>query len=725
MEIEEKRKRKRERGMMIGLAVTFILLTAVEFKLTQLSAKLPFVNSIFFFGLINFNIIILVALLWLIFKNIGKLFFERRSEVLGSRLKTKLITAFIGFSTIPTITLFIISSLYIHQSFDKWFSIKIQNTLQSSLEISSHAYKSAELNSIHFSKRIAREIQETKNLSNPDLKKIILRSKEHYRLGSVAVYLSALSPPLTTSDQFVPVSYDRLRQGLQGQPSVFVQNIGAGDLVRSLMPIVHSPTSRVLALVVVDTLIPMNLTLRTGEITRVIEDYRDTNPLQYPIKTTYFVILVLITLMIVFSEIWIGLYLAREMTTPIERLVRATREVGQGRLDVQLEATGNDEIAVLVKNFNRMTVELNQQQNEIKQRTQQLEAILSNIATGVLLVSREGVLLRSNSAANDLLGQDLKNYIGVSIKTIFQNPEYEVVQRTLIAALKDLPKIEGNEASFSLRVKDQVKNLTIVATPVKDQDHQTLGAVAVIDDLTFIVKGQREMAWREVAKRMAHEIKNPLTPIKLSAQRLQRRLKDLTGKNGQLIQECTEIIVKHTDELKDLVNEFSNFARFPEVSPLPNQMNDLVQETVQLYITAHPELHFFLRLEPKLPIFEFDRDQIKRALINLIDNSVSALKTRDQKKSPPRIEIDTHFNPSLDKVAVVITDNGPGMDEATLDRAFEPYFSTKQEGTGLGLAIVKRIVSDHGGYVRLESALDRGTKFTLEFPTQGKRLRLV
>jgi two-component system nitrogen regulation sensor histidine kinase NtrY len=243
------------------------------------------------------------------------------------------------------------------------------------------------------------------------------------------------------------------------------------------------------------------------------------------------------------------------------------------------------------------------------------------------------------------------------------------------------------------------------------------GAVAVLDDLTYLVKGQREMAWREVAKRIAHEIKNPLTPIKLSAQRIQRRLKELPGRDGQLVQECTAVIIQHVDELKEMVNEFSNFARLPEVSPMPQQLNDLLRETMQLYLTAHPEIHFITTLEPKLPILNLDRDQMKRVFLNLMDNAIAAIKLKTR-SGPGKIEVETHYNEKLDVAAIIIRDNGPGMNESIQTRAFEPYFSTKTEGTGLGLAIVKRIINDHGGYIRLTSTEGVGTTFTIELPTK-------
>ncbi len=732
LEQREQRKRRRERVIILGLAAIFILLTAVEFRLSSISASLPFVNSIFFFGLINFNIVILVGLLWLIFKNVGKIFFERRSQILGSRLKTKLVTAFIGFSIIPTLTLFFISALYINTSFDKWFSLKIQNTLQSSLEITQLYYKNAENISSHFADLIAKQIHSHVITHRKHLDKPFLANLEQmratYNLNAVEIYPDTLADParvmdpesrINNPDAYVRMSLDRLRQAFQGNKLAFIQNIGHADLVRATTPLIDYTSGQVRAIVVVDILIPVNLTSRAGQITHTAEDYKDTNPLKYPIKTTYFMILILITLLIIFAEIWLGLYLARELTIPVERLVKAAQDVGRGRLDIKIEKTGNDEIATLVESFNKMTADLKNNQATIRQRTQQLEAILSNIATGVVLVDKQGTVLALNDSAKDLLELSAGDYLNQPMHNVFSHESHETLLKALQAGLNDAPRIE-REVGWAGKVKGEIRNLSAISSPLKEKG-AIWGTVAVLDDLTYLVKGQREMAWREVAKRIAHEIKNPLTPIKLSAQRLQRRLKDLQGKDGQLVQECTQVIIQHTDELKEMVNEFSNFARLPEVTPVPQQLNDLILETMQLYLSAHPEIHFVTKLEPRLPILHLDRDQMKRVFLNLIDNAIAAIKAGG-KSGPGRVEVETHYNEKLEMAALTIRDNGPGMSETVQERAFEPYFSTKQEGTGLGLAIVKRIINDHGGYIRLSSIQNEGTTFMIELPTKTVKL---
>jgi two-component system nitrogen regulation sensor histidine kinase NtrY len=296
-------------------------------------------------------------------------------------------------------------------------------------------------------------------------------------------------------------------------------------------------------------------------------------------------------------------------------------------------------------------------------------------------------------------------------------PLLEMIDRALVdVGVRDSRLVTAPEvAQVSFRFGENVKMLAVMTTPLRENDNNW-GVVMVIDDMTHLVKSQREMAWREVARRIAHEIKNPLTPIKLSAQRLQRRMGEYRGRDAELLQECTDTIIKHADELKEMVNEFSNFARLPEVSPTPNDLHAALLEVVKLFSQAHARIQFKVEQDSKVPIFEFDRDQIKRVLINLLDNGVAALNAQAENRSK-MIVLETHYNEQLQMAVIEVSDNGPGMSEEVMDRVFEPYFSTKREGTGLGLAIAKRIVNDHDGFIRVHSTPGEGTRFLIELPT--------
>jgi two-component system, NtrC family, nitrogen regulation sensor histidine kinase NtrY len=746
LEVHEKKKKRRERWLILLLLVLFFGLTYAEFKLTKVSDTLPLVNSIFFFGLLNINVILLLALLWLIFRNVGKIFLERKSRLLGARLKTKLVLSFLGFSIIPTLVLFVVSSLYINSSFDKWFSIKIQNTLQASLEITHNYYKNADENTLHFAEHLANQLGERLPKKAPALMtalppapptwlpQYLSQQRELLALNSIEFYSSPFAerilvshgPAVDRPDYYPRLSLDLLTEAFQGRQNCFIQHIGSGDLIRCIVPVRDLQNIQVGALTV-NSYIPISIVSKVGEITSVFNDYKDTNPLKYPIKTAYFVILVMITLLILFVAIWIGLFMARQLTVPLERLVLGAQAVGSGNLDVAIEKSGEDEIAVLVESFNRMIEDLKENRKnlthakeDLEKRQAQLEAILANIGTGVLVVDKSGTIAALNRAASQLLQLNSSEATGKKYSDVFTEKDAALLEviRKSFHTRKDQNELYPEVTQWHFRNEENVKSLAAIATPLKEGS-ETWGVVVVIDDMTHLIKAQREVAWREVARRIAHEIKNPLTPIKLSAQRLQRRLNDLKGRDGVLLKECTDTIINHADELKEMVNEFSNFARLPQISPSINDLNIVIQEVVGLFSQAHPQIRIDFKTDQNLKEFEFDRDQIKRVLINLFDNAIGALKGIGFGKEQ-KIVIEIHFNEKLELVVIIVRDSGPGMKEEVLTRVFEPYFSTKEEGTGLGLAIVKRIINDHDGFIRVQSSLEKGTEFTIELPTRPR-----
>lgn len=751
LDIKERRKRRREVIAIVLLALLFVALTIAEFRLTKVSSTLPFVNSIFFFGLLNINIVLLIGMVWLVARNIGKLFIERRRRVLGARLKTKLVIAFLAFSIIPTLVLFVISAMYINSSFDKWFSLKIQNTLQASLEITRTYYRNTDQTAMHFAEHLAKGIGKRLGTSAEEasftgigrtrwIENFLESQTELLALDAVEFYSDPLEERFiqqredhknrthASIETFPRLPLDLLEKAFGGEHVSAIQHIGSGDLIRCLVPVRAGGVTAnpVMGVLVVNAYIPVSLVNKVDEIASVFDDYKDTNPLKYPMKTTYLVILIMITLVLIIVAIWVGLYMARELTVPVERLVHGAQAVGSGNLDVKIHSTGHDEIAVLVESFNKMTHDLRESRTrlieagtDLEKRRLQLEAVLGNISTGVISVDSGGFITTMNPAASKLLHKEPLEALSKHYEAVLSGDSEtlkEVIKRAFMeAGSSSTPEI----TQWNFRTGDSLKVLAAVATPLRESENNW-GVVVVIDDMTHLIKGQREMAWREVARRIAHEIKNPLTPIKLSAQRLQRRLGDFVGKEGELLQECTDTIIKHTDELKEMVNEFSNFARFPEVTPAPNDLNVALNEVVKLFEQGHADIQFQLKAEQKLPVFDFDRDQIKRVLINLFDNAVAALKSDSRPGASPKITATTRLNEQLQMAVIEVQDNGPGMTEEVMERVFEPYFSTKSGGTGLGLAIAKRIVNDHDGFIRVHSAVGQGTRFLIELPLAAR-----
>lgn len=735
LEKTERRKRRREQFTIAIVFLAIILFTNAALSLSKASSTLPFVNSIFFFGIINLNLVLLAVLVFLIARNLSKVFFERRRNLLGSQLKTKLVVAFLGLSIIPTITLFLISSLYINTSFDKWFSIKVSNTLQASLEITNAYYKDHQRTAQHFGEKIREDFLRTMIFDSPRTDKRFVQDlefqREKYSLAAVEIYWHPLDPRLLvtkeglTADMFPRLPIDSVAAALKGENVSLVQHVGTGDVLRSIIPLHRSVGSdSIIGAIAVSYYVPVSLVTKATEISTTFADYKKVNPIKYPIKSIYFSFLVLITLVIIFGAIWAGLYLARELTVPLQRLEKGVNEVGKGNFDVEVVSPGNDEIARVLSAFNKMTSDIRESRNrlqstnlELEEKRRYVEAVLSNVSAGICSVDANFEITTINKSAAALLKLLPKQVQGRNIRDVFVGELAD-----LGTAFREIVETKGRETIFKYLnlVSERGEPISVLVnlTPLYDDQGEFQAMVLVFDDITHLIKAQREAAWREVARRIAHEIKNPLTPIKLSAQRLQKKFAGLFSKKEEedFLQECTETIIRQVDELKEMVNEFSQYARLPAANPQPNNINSAVAEVVVLYQQAHRNIEFRLNTDEEIPVFSFDREQIKRVLINLLENAVAAL---DATKPNGIITVTSRFRRAMGVVVIEVADNGPGISNQILPLLFEPYFSTKKEGTGLGLAIAKRIISDHDGYIRASSqsgVKDGGACFTIELP---------
>ncbi len=733
----ERRKRRRERITIVLVLLAIFFLSSLALRLAKLSSTLPFVNSIFFFGIINLNLILLAALVFLIFRNLSKLFIDRRRGLLGSKLKSKLVLSFLTLSIVPTVVLFLISSLYINSTFDKWFSVKVGNTLQASLEITDAYYKNMQSSAQHFAERVQAEVADRMNLRDRYARVRIPREltllRAKYALDSVEIYWHPLDPrtlvvkPELNPELFPRLPIETVQGAIDGHSSALVQHVGTGDVLRSVIPLRERGGRKVVGALAVSYHLPVSLVNKVDEISSTYADFRDVNPLKYPVKTIYFAILILITLLVIFAAIWVGFYLARQMTMPLERLAHAVVEVGSGNLDVEIRNPGDDEIATVSMAFNQMTADLKENRDrltsaystlastndELNEKRRYLEAILSNVSAGVCSVAADSTITTINKSAANLLGVNSEAVLGMDLENVLVG-EYD----ELLVSITQVLDAGGKETIFKYLniagLEGRPLSLLVTITPLYDSDNKYLGLVLVLDDISHLIKAQREVAWREVARRIAHEIKNPLTPIKLSAQRLQKRYLGRLDEN-EIFKECTDTIINQVDELKQMVNEFSQFARFPAANPLPNELNSALAESVGLFRQAHRNVVFEFLPDSNVPIFSFDRDQIKRAVLNLLDNAVAAMRDQDS----GIVRVTTDYNSDSGLVTLTVSDSGPGIPEEVLPMLFEPYFSTKKEGTGLGLAIAKRIINDHDGYIRVSSNRKDGkfsTCFTIELP---------
>ncbi len=721
---QESRKRKREIVAVLLLALLFFTLTWVQVKLLAISQQLPFEHSIFFFGLVNFNIIILLLLFFLIFRNVVKVFVERQGKVIGSSLKAKLIAAFALFAFIPTVLMFLVSVFYINSSFDKWFSLRMASVLKSSLEVNQEYIFSARKKNYNFANQIARAVEPTVNNAQETIK-VIDKAREQFMLDAVEFYPSLFGSRIVSlsKDESVPeippVSIEFLKKGMGNNEASMIHGFGEGNLIRVIVPVSHAGGK---GAIVVSAFIPISLVSKMEDISAAHEEFRNLNPLQYPLKSIYLIILILMTLMILMCATWFGFYLARELSIPLETLGLATRRVSQGDYRPVRLSSGSAEITQLISNFNQMTSNLDRSKKEVLEAnsnlTQTLErldehsryiqVVLGNVATGVISVDQKGMITTFNRHAGQLLGIDPEQYVGRNVKEVVDSSYHKM----FIELLQNMRQESAISLQKEIRidVDGRLIPLQLNLSVLQDEKGRNVGKILVFDDLTMLINAQRAAAWTEVARRIAHEIKNPLTPIKLSAQRLEKKFGAQI--NDPVFSSCINMIIDQTDDLKKLVNEFSNFARLPQSRPVLTNLNRVMSDVVELYRIAHRDVQVRFDQDEQLPDFKFDPDQIKRVLMNLLDNAVAAVHDQPE----PRVAVRTQYDSLLKLVRVSVLDNGVGIPDTDRDRVFEPYFSTKESGTGLGLSIVRRIVEDHNGFIRALGNEPKGTKLIIELP---------
>lgn len=720
---DEIKKRRREVLAIFILAALFFGLTWFEIRLFQISHQLPFVHSIFFFGLVNFNIILLLLLLFLIFRNVVKVFVERRGKIFGSSLKAKLIAAFVAFSVIPTSIIFVTSVYYINASFDKWFSAKMGGVLKSSLEVTNAYYFNAKKRNYHFAHQIAGELEK---IERAQTKRRIATLQKNYALDAVEYYpnLFGQREIAISDDETIPMipkaSLEFLQKGIKSQvDGSTIHQFGEGNLVRVIVP-VEGGSNR--GAVIVSSFVPLSLTSKMNDISSAYEEFRDVNPLEYPLKSMYLIILFLMTLVVLLAATWFGFHLAKQLSIPLVQLGRATRRIAGGDYTPVEVRTGSEEIASLVDSFNQMTSNLSKSEQEVRAANQSLrttlseldehtayiEVVLGSVSAGVISVDKAGKITTFNTRAGELLKLDAVQYIGRSVRELL-TLEYFRLFADLLKTMQE-QRTETIQKEMSVTVNGEDIPLLMTLSILKNDRDDEIGKVLVFDDLSPIQSAQRAAAWSEVARRIAHEIKNPLTPIKLSAERLQRKFGEQI--TDPAFKECTSMIVRQTDDLKNLVNEFTQFARLPQARPIPVNLNQLIEETLPLFTSAHSGVKFEFSPESELPVFKLDPDQIRRVLVNLIDNAVAAVSSEPVKK----ILIETKFDAELRILRLTVADSGCGIPAPQRSRVFEPYFSTKEGGTGLGLPIVKRIVEDHNGFIRALGNEPHGTRMIIELP---------
>jgi two-component system nitrogen regulation sensor histidine kinase NtrY len=722
---------RRKRNLLLIGGGLLLIVAATVFEVGTRTSQLPFASNLIVFALFNLNLVVLLLLLVLLFRNLIKLFFERRNRVIGSRFKTKLVLTYLTLALAPGILIFIIASNFITTSIDGWFKPQVERPLDQAMEVAQTYYQTQEATALRHARYTARIVRQDGLLDEvrrEALAGFLAEQQERLAVSLLAVLgpegqeVAHVKSPGLGSWTAHEVNRAHLGQALEGQEITTTHELQQGDMVQALAP-VRDAEDRIAGVMVVGIHVPQRLESRLRDISQAFQEYKQLKLLKTPIKGIYILLFLLMTLIIVFSATWFGLYLARGITDPIQLLAEGTREVAAGNLGYKVEVRADDEIGILVDSFNRMTGDLGVSQAklqetyrdlqakhaEVEHRRRYTEAVLDTVGTGVVSTNEAGLVTTVNGAAERMLGLAASDVQGVPAAQVFRPPAFS----DIAALIQRVGRLHEGvlDREVHLRRDGQAVTLLASATELRGPDGRYMGMVLAFEDLTELLKAQRLAAWREVAQRIAHEIKNPLTPIQLSAQRLRRRLAEgRTADEKRLLEEATGTIIHEVDGLKRLVDEFSRFARMPALTPRPTDLARLLEGVVTLYRDSHPAVRIRAAFDPDLPPVEVDPDQIKRAVLNLVDNAVEAVGPAGD------VSVEAAWLGPAHRARIVVTDDGPGIAPEDKDRLFVPYFSTKTTGMGLGLPIVQQIVTDHGGTIRVEDNLPRGSRFVLELP---------
>jgi len=729
------RRVKTNRLVVVGVLALVVVLTAV-YTLLQKTDDFSWqyvTNTVLFSFLGIVNVILILSLLVILFRNLIRLLVERHRNILGSRFRTKLVFTFLGLCLIPALLLFVAAVSIIERSVDRWFSTPVERITDNARLVLDALYDDHKRRNAEFAADSAADLMKEEGLlgSRPRMLKAMEDALRARHIDVVSIHLAGEEPlvvanPRIPVNSLKPVPAEILREGFEGRVFSWQDALGPGQLVTSGAPML-GPDGTVIGVSVARTYVPGDTAALTTEIASHVDNYRQLRLQRTNIKRVYKWGFGLITLLILVSATWVGFYLARGITVPIQMLAEGTREVSSGNLDYQVTLEAGDELGILVDSFNRMTRdlklgrqtiemshrELQQRNRELDERRRYIETVLESIPTGVISLNDLGRVTTINRAARRILRIDTEQDVkGLMFHELLGRESLAEI-RSVIARLMESPGA-GLTREFHVGIEGQPLSLSATFEPL-DPDHDSgqeagRGLLIVVEDITSLIKAQKVAAWREVARRMAHEIKNPLTPIQLSAQRMLRKWRASAPDLGEAVEEGTRVIVREVKALKSLVDEFSGFARLPAVTPTRADLHQIIDAAVGLYQGTHQDVSFARHYDEGLPDASIDTEQMKRVFVNLIDNALEAMGRRGA------ISIGTHYAAAAQVMTVEVADDGPGIPPEDKEKLFLPYFSTKKRGTGLGLAIVNRIISDHNGSIRVEDNRPRGTRFIIELP---------
>ncbi len=736
------RHRKDFRFIFGGLTLLLVVCGFI-FYLLQRGKGLPAqlaANKLLLFVLWYINVILILTILLVLVRSVFRLLLERRHRILGSKFKTKLVLTAIGLALIPVLILFPFATRLLLQSFDQWFSLPIEEIVGQAADTATALLDQIETTTTREAKRVLAEV-ETFDLGDlsqrPALQRRLQELHEASELDYLAVFdrtelIHGTADPTAGFNKAVAIEgqsrflQEAMEKGeaakVDDSPGVEGQLILAAAATAPAEPAAGGsdatpegataePAAEVSRTVIVaGVVLPPDVAERSTRLLRANQSYLQMAVEKEEVRAVYVLNLLMVTLLVILAFSSIGLRLARRLTAPIQALADGTRRISSGDLDHRVEVAVDDEVGVLVDAFNHMTQELKRNKElvdlsnrELVDANKRLAAVLQNVAAGVVSIDAEGRVLTCNGAALAILSQREEDVVGQSILEAWADPE-----RGKLVMLLDEDVAEGHGRQVRMVIGGEWKTLEVKVTTLPDAGGREGGRVVVLEDLTELIYAQKMATWNEVARQIAHEIKNPLTPIRLTAERLLRKHRQRDPSLGETLENGVELIVREVSSLKGMVDEFSRFARMPRPRPRQIDLEEMVAETLSLYRDIKPGVDVEGRVEAEASEVRFDPEQLKSVLINLLDNAVEATD------APGKVTLSTARRNG--NVMLHVADTGRGIPAQDLGKLFLPYYSTKGRGSGLGLAIVHRIVTDHNATIHVARNQPKGVVFTLEIP---------
>ncbi|MEM8963336.1 MAG: ATP-binding protein, partial [Acidobacteriota bacterium] len=740
---------KDSRFVFGGLGLLLVVFSAF-YALFQRGQGLPpqvLTNRVLFFALGYVNIILILTLVFILVRSFFRLLIERRSRILGSAFKTKLVVTAIALSLIPVLILFPFATRLLFESLDALFNLPVEELLEQAADTAEALSREIE----DRNRRDAARVLE--GLSDLDVGALDDRAELQRRLqmfgaelgldylaiydGTRLVHATANPRAFRTYPEFRGMSRV-LRAAMDDGEAVHVADyleingrliLAAAadrDAAAAVRPVTTSGETETTAVedavpvVLAGAVLPPDIAEKHQSLTLARQSYLALVAQKDELRSTYRLILLMVTLLVILAFTSISLRLARRVTVPIQALAEGTHRIRQGHLDHRVEVAVDDELGVLVEGFNAMTADLERNRELVDQRSRELieaneriteeqvllSTVLQNVAAGVLAIGEDGRIVTCNGAALRILAQRDDEVIGRPFTEAWQDPE-----RTKLAGLLGDPA--GDEHSFELQltVGGIWKTLEVKVTSMPSTGTMPGGRVVVLEDNTELIHAQQMATWNQVARRIAHEIKNPLTPIKLTAERLLRKHQQNDPALGRTIEDGVAVIVREVASMQAMTDEFSRFARMPRPLPRTVDVVALVEEVLRLYREIKSGVEVSAELDPEASTVWFDREQLRSVLLNLLDNAIRAV-------SPPG-QVVVRTVQRDHGVELSVADTGVGIRPEDREKIFLPYYSTKGRGTGLGLAIVHRIVSDHHATIRVDDNPAGGTVFVLDLPASS------